>query len=88
MVIVKGFLYVLQSTTFASFHMFVQTKQDWCITNHSPIWISMKPSVCLPKTPRLFQPMTSMNSLCLGKFKSLDYTKVSSSVEALRIEVK
>lgn len=55
---------------------------------HSPIWIFMKSNICLPKTQRLLQPMISMNSLCLGKFKFLDRTKVSYIFEALGLEVK
>lgn len=48
----------------------------------------MKLSVCLPKTHKLFQTMTSWNSLYIGKFKFLDLTKASYAFEALRIDMK
>lgn len=67
--------------------MFVQTKQAWCIARNSLIWMSMKSGVYLPKTGKLFQLMTSMNSLCVGNLKSLDYT-ISNTFEVLRIELK
>lgn len=68
MVIVKGFYYVLHSTTLASFYMPVQIKHDWCITNTPPICVS---SVCLLKTQTIYQwhqwlPYVNANSIFLA----------------------
>lgn len=54
----------------------------------TPLYRSMKSSVCLPKNHILFQSMTSLNSLCQGKFKSFDHTKISYPFETLGIEMK
>lgn len=58
-------------------------KKGWCIA------CNFYEIMCMfNKTHKLFQPMSSMNYLCLGKNKSLDHTMVSYAFEALRIVLK